>query len=122
MQIYLYANAALYLVFALWCTVAASTTAPNLGYIGLSNGGRSEYLVVYGGLQLGLAVIFWLLARDAAYWRLGVLIGIALYAPLVLYRIPTVAKYWPVGGLTLGTGVLEASMLIVALWLYFARH
>ncbi len=120
MQIYLYLNAALYLVFAAWCTVAASSTATNLGYVGLSNSGRSEYLVIYGGLQLGLAVMFWLLGRSAVYWRLGILIGIALYAPIVLYRVVTVARHWPVGGLTLATGGLETALLIAAVWLYFA--
>ena len=84
--IYLYINAALYLLFAVWCTVASDSTSTNLGYRVLSAGGRSEYLVIYGGLQLGLAVMFWLLARDSQYQRLGILISAAIYVPIVLYR------------------------------------
>jgi hypothetical protein len=118
MQIYLYVNAVLYGVFALWCTVMPTKTAANLGYLDLSSGGRSEYLVIYGGLQLGLALIFWQTARIDAYQRFGVLIAVLLYAPIVLYRVVTVAKQWPVASLTIGTRCLEASLLTVALWLY----
>ena len=113
--IYLYVNAGLYLLFAVWCTVAAPTTAVNLGYKTLSAGGRSEYLVIYGGLQVGLALIFFLLARNPAYLRLGITLSVALYAPIVLYRAVTVAMNWPVAGLTLATGALELVLLIAAL-------
>jgi len=58
MSIYLYANAKLYPLFANRCTLTPYSTAGNLGYIALSNAGRSEHLVIYGGLQLGLAIAF----------------------------------------------------------------
>ena len=58
MSIYLYVNAMPYLLSAICCTLAPSSSASNLGYVALSNGGRSQYLVIYGGLQLGLAIIF----------------------------------------------------------------
>jgi hypothetical protein len=89
---YLYLNAALYALFAVWCTVAPGSTARNIGYTSLSSGGRSEYLVIYGGLQLGLAALFWVLARNPATLRLGLQISIGLYAPIVLYRIITVIR------------------------------
>jgi hypothetical protein len=118
---YLYLNSVLYLAFAVWCTVASQSTSTNLGYLTLSNGGRSEYLVIYGGLQLGLAVLFFLVARDAAYVRLGMLISIGLYLPIVLFRLITVSINWPVPALTLATGGLETMLLIAALWLYFSN-
>ena len=119
--IYLYINAALYLLFAVWCTVASDSTSTNLGYRVLSAGGRSEYLVIYGGLQVGLALMFWLLARDSQYQRLGILISAAIYVPIVLYRVITVAKNWPVPALTLGTGILEATLMVAALVLLRTR-
>ena len=115
---YLYLNAFLYLVFAIWCTAATSSTAFDLGYLSLSDGGRSEYLVIYGGLQLGLAIVFYLLARSLATARLGVMIALAIYAPIVIYRAVTVFGNWPVAGVTLGTACLELAMLIAAAWLY----
>jgi hypothetical protein len=112
---YLYLNAALYAVFAVWCTVSPASTARNIGYTSLSSGGRSEYLVIYGGLQLGLAALFWILARNPATLRLWIQISIGLYAPIVLYRIITVIRFWPVTPLTAGTGILELSLLVAAL-------
>ena len=119
MKIYLWFNAVLYAVFSLWCTFSPWRTSTNIGYTALSNGGRSEYLVVYGGLQLGLAVIFALLARgDANLVRFGLLASIALYAPIVAYRLVTVARFWPIPPLTLGVGALEVALLAAALLLY----
>jgi hypothetical protein len=115
---YLYLNAGLYLLFAVWCTFAPAKTSIGLGYELLSRGGRSEYLVIYGGLQLGLALIFWLLARNADFHRFGLLAALALYGPIVVYRAVTIGLNWPVGGLTLATGVLEAVLLVAAIWIY----
>jgi hypothetical protein len=117
MSVYLYINAALYAVFAVWCTLKPVNTAMSIGYASLTNGGRSEYLVIYGGLQAGLTVMYFLLARDAAFHRLGILISIGLYAPIVLYRVVTVWKFSPVATLTLATGALEVSLLVAAIWL-----
>jgi hypothetical protein len=117
MKVYLLANAALYALFALWCTLRATNTATNLGYVGLNNSGHSEYLVIYGGLQAGLAVMFFLLARDVAFHKLGIIISIGLYAPIVLYRLVTILKFSPVSPLTLYTGALELGLLIAAVWI-----
>jgi hypothetical protein len=117
---YLYANAALYLLFAVWCTVKSSGTADSLGYRTLSAGGRSEYLVIYGGLQLGLALIFWQCAMRPSWRQAGVLATVLLYAPIVLYRLITIARFWPVGGLTVATGVLECTLLAWGLWILSA--
>ena len=66
-QQYLYLKSILYLLFAIWCTVAWQSTWTHLGYLTHSNGGTSEYSVIYAGLQLGLAVLLFLLARDPSY-------------------------------------------------------
>lgn len=119
--VYLYFNAALYVVFAAWCTIAARTTAKNLGFESLSNSGRSEYLVVYGGLQLGLAIAFGYCAMNSGMHRVGVLFALAVYAPLVVYRVCTVIAFRPVGTTTLAVGAFEALMLVVAALLWFTR-
>ena len=121
MRAYLYLNAFIYAAFAVWCTMAPVSTAANLGYKELSRGGHSEYLVVYGGLQLGLAILFGLLARDPALWRLGMFIAIGIYTPIVLYRAVTVLKWMPVPPLTLATAGLESAMLVAAAVLIWKR-
>jgi hypothetical protein len=117
---YLYFNAFLYLLFAIWCTAAPLSTALNLGYLSLSPGGTSEYLVIYGGLQLGLAIMFYLLAKHAAHVRLGTLVAAGLYGPVVVYRAVTIAVHWPVSTLTWATGILEALLLLGAIVAYAA--
>lgn len=76
---YLYLNALLYVVFAAWMTFFPWNTARAIGFSSLSNGGRSEYLVIYGGLQVGFALFFAHAARSAAMQRVALLIaGLAL--------------------------------------------
>jgi Domain of unknown function (DUF4345) len=117
--LYLYANAVLYLVFALWCTIGMSKTAPGMGFSALTNSGRSEYLTIYGGLQVGLAIAFWFMARNPELHRPGILFALALYAPIVLFRLVSLARFWPVGNVTLATAALEVVLLAVGIWLYF---
>ena len=115
---YLYLNASLYLLFAIWCSVAPSRTASGIGYSTLTSGGRCEYLVVYGGLQAGLAIMFWLLARDVALRRPGVLIALALYIPIVIFRLSSMISLWPVGSITVATACLEIALLIGGVIVY----
>jgi hypothetical protein len=118
---YLWASAVLYAGFAVWCTIAAERTARAAGYVELTPGGRSEYLVVYGGLQLGLAACFAWLAATGAH-RTGLLFALAITAPIVVYRAASVVRHSPVGATTLWLGALELALLAGALGLWaFAR-
>ena len=112
-RFYLYLNAALYLAFAAWCTLAPAQTAQGLGYAALSASGFSEYLVVYGGMELGFALFFVYCARRAQ--RVGLVFSVCLYAPIVAWRWPTVVAHWPVSSTTLATGALEIVLLAVAM-------
>jgi hypothetical protein len=118
MKLYLLINAALYLLLAIWCTVKHTSTAAGSCYVELNNSGHSEYLVIYGGLQLGLAAIFAYLGFHAEYHRLGLLVALMFYVPIVLYRGVTILLYKPVSTATLAIGALEAVLLIVALVLW----
>jgi hypothetical protein len=111
---YLYLNAALYIVFAVWMSLAPWRTASAMGFEQLTSSGRSEYLVIYGGLQFGLAVFFGFMASASPMHRTGVLFALCLYAPIVLYRVITVWRFWPVKGLTLTVAALEVALLLGA--------
>ena len=120
-QVYLYGNSALYALLAVWSTTASRGAATRLGYLALSDRGRAEFLVVYGGLQIGLAVLFFLLARNTSDLALGLRIALGLYAPIVLYRTVTGWMNRPLSGSALGTIGLEALLLATAAWLLHAR-
>ena len=115
---YLYFNAALYAGFAILCLARAGPTARAIGYLQLSPSGESEYRVVYVGLQIGLAVVFWYLASRSEVWRLGISFSLAIYLPLVIVRLATVVRFWPVSTTTMTVAVLEATLLAVALVIY----
>ena len=120
-QVYLYSNSALYALLAVWSTTASRSAATRLGYLALSDRGRAEFLVVYGGLQIGLAVLFFLLARNTSDVALGLRISLGLYAPIVLYRAVTGWMNRPLSGSALGTIGLEALLLAAAAWLLHGR-
>lgn len=115
---YLWLNAALYLVFGLWCLLGWKRTSSAMGYVQLDASGRSEFLTVYGGLQLGLAGFFaWSAAGD---WGRGALVlALALYVPIVAVRIVSVLRNGPVGGVTRAVAGLEVALLAGALALWF---
>ncbi|MEO8461533.1 MAG: DUF4345 domain-containing protein, partial [Dokdonella sp.] len=92
---YLYFNAAVYAMFAIWCSLAPSTTSTAVGYLTLSPSGMSEYLVVYGGLEYGIAFFFAFCAR-AGHVRVGVIFALLLYSPMVLFRVASIAYQWPI--------------------------
>jgi hypothetical protein len=114
---YLNFNAAIFLLFAVWCTFAPIETARQVGYTALSHSGISEYLVVYGGLQLGLALLFFHCAQRGEA-RFGLRLALTLYAPIVVYRWTTLAWQWPVANATLAIGALETLLLAIALVLW----
>lgn len=119
MAIYLYVNAVLYALFAGLCTLNARGTATSLGYLTLSSGGRSEYLVIYGGLQFGLAIFFALLASRPSMHAVGLTFALSLYLPIVIYRLVTVVAFRPVPLLTLVVAALECVLLVIGavLWM-----
>lgn len=121
LRIYLYFNAAIYLLFAAWCTVAPLETAQQVGYAALSRSGVSEYLVVYGGIEFGLGILFLISARRGED-AFGLRLALALYLPIVVYRWTTLALQWPVATTTLAIGALETCLLLAALALWAQRR
>lgn len=119
---YLYLNAALYLVFSIWCSVRWRDTSRALGYTALSHSGQSEYLVLYGGVQLGLAIAFFLLARNPALHGFGLRFALALYAAIVAFRIPTAIAFAPVGTTTWIVAALEIGLFAAAAGLLLATR
>jgi hypothetical protein len=115
---YLYLNSVLYALFALWCTLQWKGTAANLGYLSLDNSGRSEYLVIYGGLQWGLAGCFLFFATDPQLLAAGLRFALAIYIPIVAYRLITIWRFRPVRKITTMVGVLEAVLLALGIGLY----
>ena len=110
-KVYLWANALIYLLFVLWCTVKKEQTSLASGFTGINNSGWSEYLVIYGGLQLGLAAFFVYLALHSEFYNVGLIFSLLLYFPIVIYRVISIYKFWPVSSTTLVIGGMEILLL-----------
>jgi hypothetical protein len=121
-QAYLYLNSLLYAAIAVWNTVAPQRAASRLGYDLPSESARSEFLTVYGGMQIGLAFLFLILARDPANSRLGLLVSMGFYFPVLSYRVMTGFHHSPAFGLLRGAVVIEALLLLAASVLYLAAE
>lgn len=121
-KLYFWANGLIYLLFALWCTFKKEQTSLASGYSEITNSGWSEYLVIYGGLQLGLAAFFTYLALHSEYHRIGIVFSLALYLPIVIYRLLSVYSYWPVKTITLGIAGMEVVLLIGAVLGFCLLH
>jgi len=115
---YLYLNAVLYAVLAIWCTLSPARTAAAVGYQSLSRSGQSEFLVIYGGLQLAMAFLFAYFAWTQQL-RSGLVVALAFYVPIVAYRTITLARFWPVETATLVLAALEWILLLAAIVLWF---
>lgn len=118
-KLYLWANGLIYLFFDMWCTFRKEQTSLASGYIGIDNSGWSEYLVIYGGLQLGLAAFFTYLAMHVEYYKLGIVFSLLLYFPIVIYRLLSVYNYWPVRASTLFIAAMECLLLIGAVAAFY---
>ena len=121
-MIYLWINAALYAVFAIMCATRVKATARSIGYPSLTPSGVSEYLTVYGGLQVGLAAFFAWTAYQPALHAIGLIFALCLYAPIVLFRWASVLRQWPVTAMTLSIGILEAGLLAAAIVLWWLER
>ncbi len=120
-NLYLWINAILYLLFSIWCTLRKEQTSLASGFTGIDNSGWSEYLVIYGGLQLGLAAFFAYLALHSEAYKIGLMFSLFLYIPIVLYRLFSIYKFWPVSNITLVVGGMEMILLIWACALLIAK-
>lgn len=116
--IYLWINAVLYGLLALWCTLLPARTSSAVGFIELSNSGHSEFAVIYGGMQFGFAFLFgW--AALSGNFRFGLVFALSIYIPILLFRIVSVMHFWPVSSVTLATGALEVLLTAAAILLWF---
>lgn len=119
--LYLWINAVLYALLALWCTLMPMQTSQSIGFVQLSSSGQSEYAVIYGGMQFGFAFLFGWAALSGNH-RFGLIFSLSLYVPILLFRIISVARYWPVSTTTLATGVLEVVLTTAAILLWFNQR
>ena len=85
-RVFLTAIGLLYFWLAAWCSFQPAETSGLVGFQLRPGSGQSEFLTVYGGLELGLALtLLWPLIQSSAT-RLALLNCTLIHGCLVLFR------------------------------------
>ena len=116
--IYLWFNAVLYLGLGAWCTLLPEKTSKAIGF-GLTNASaKSEYVTVYGGMEVGMGIFFAACALSPALRGPGLLYALILYACLAVFRIGTLVTLENEGTFPKVMLCIEIPMALGALALY----
>ncbi len=83
--------AVLYLGLGLWCAAKPAKTAASVGFSLNGSHGQSEFIVVYGGLELAMGVFFAICAWFSGYREAGLVFALLSSGTLMLFRAYTVA-------------------------------
>ena len=117
--LYLYVNAALYIGLAAWCTVLPTKTSEAIGFAFTKSAARSEYITIYGGLELGMGLFFLAAGFLPALRPAGIVFALAVYACLALFRIGTLIAIDDLGRFPYVMLTIELPMALLAAWLTF---
>lgn len=112
---YLWLNAVMYLGLAAWCALRPAETAKALGYGELSAAGRTEFLTIYAGLELGLAAIYACLAWYSLLRPLGLMFSVFLYGGIVVFRLFALRRYRPESPVIRNLAAGEVAFLLIPL-------
>lgn len=104
----------MYLGLAVWCSVAPAVTSDKVGFELKPGSGQSEFLVIYGGLELALALIFFLPLVRAEYLASSLLACFLVHACLVAFRSVSFFLYSDISSMTYGLAIGEWTILILA--------
>lgn len=114
-RIYLTLVGLTYLYLAAWCTWDPQTTSDKVGFEIKNASGASEFMTVYGGLELGLGLIFllpWLAPQQTRYalWAC-----IVIHGALVLFRSISLLQHSGVARTTINLAIGEWVIFLAGL-------
>lgn len=82
-ELYLWINAVLYTVFAVWCLFQPTNAGKFTGLSFINTSGRSEFFAIYVGLEAAWAVMFAICAINPDLCYAGIFYSVILYSGLV---------------------------------------
>lgn len=106
-RILLAAVSLLYIGLGIWCAVAPATTSAKVGFERIGDAGRSEFLTVYGGLEVGIGIALALLAWRNESVVYGLVTCVAIHGALVAFRSVSFLLYDAARGMTLQLAIGE---------------
>lgn len=108
-----------YAGLAIWCSLFPKQTSAIVGFDLKPGSGQSEFLTVYGGLEMGLAILFlWPLLRPE-HTAFALFACLAVHACLVVFRTIGFFAYPGIASGTYQLAAVEWLIFLVAAYCYF---
>lgn len=120
-RIFLVAVGITYLYLAAWCSLKPGETSQLVGFELRPGSGQSEFFVVYGGLELGLACIFLLPLIQPKQLQSSLLACLIVHACLVLFRSVSFFLYSDIQPMTYKLAVGEWIIFLGAVGLTWRK-
>lgn len=113
-----------YLYLAAWCSLMPVQTSQLVGFDLKPGSGQSEFLVIYGGLELALAIVFLLPLIRPKRLENSLLVCLIVHACLVLFRTVSFFLYSAISPMTQKLAFFEWLIFLVAAALVWmeSRH
>ena len=110
----------MYIGLAIWCTLSPQNTSEKIGFQLKSGSGQSEFLVIYGGLELAMGVLFLLPLFRSDWLHYSLIACIVIHVCLVLFRTASYFMYDGITGTTNKLAIGEWVILLasIAVWVY----
>lgn len=109
----------LYLALAIWCAADPQTTSNKVGFELKPGSGESEFVTVYGGLELGLFLIFIMPLFWPETKRFALLSCVMMHASLVLFRTLSYFRFADIDAFTHRLAIGEWVILLASLAIWF---
>lgn len=113
-RIFLAVVGAAYVLLAAWCAVKPQQTSASLGYSLTNGSGRSEYFVIYGGLQAALGLMFLWPLWNPTVTAAALGACLILHGAIVVFRSTSFVLYGDVQTMTYMLAGGEWAILIGA--------
>ncbi|QDV73941.1 hypothetical protein [Botrimarina mediterranea] len=119
-RVFLYVLAILYIGLGIWCAVAPSTTSKKVGFERIGEAGRSEFMTVYGGLEVGMGIMFAIFAIRPESVVYGLVACVAVHGGIVAFRTASFFLYDAMHGMVVQLAIGEWIILLVSSTLLLA--
>ena len=114
-KIFLTLTGLTYIALSIWCTVAPATTSRKVGFDLIGGSGSSEFLVIYGGLEMAMGIIF-LAPWIRSEWTYPALWAcVVIHACLAIYRTIGFIQFEKIESLTYRLAIGEWLIFLVSL-------
>lgn len=112
----------LYLGLAIWCAYDPKTTSSKIGFELVGGSGKSEFLTVYGGLELGLALILLMPLFRHDWEGFALTACFLVHLSLVVFRTSGFFMFSDIGRMTYQLAIGEWVILLLSAGLMFWKR